>query len=1610
MSGFFQKGQVRGWAVLACALFVAAGNARAGNRFVATNGNDAASGTNWATAKLTIQAGIDAAAGWGTVWVSNGVYATGGRAVFGAMTNRVAIGTYVKVRSINGPAATTIQGAGDPTGTNGFGNAAVRCAYVGTNALLEGFTLIAGRTRASGDYDREKCGGGAWCEDSGEVSNCVLIGNSAYAQGGGASDGILNNCQILSNSAVMGGGACNGELNRCIVAGNSATQGGGTAFGWLRNCAVTGNSAVDGGGVYGSGLYNCTLTGNSATHGGGSYGSALANCIAYYNKAQCGVNYVASNLGGFSNTCTTPMPIGTGNITNEPALANFSHLAMDSPCIGAGSHAVASGTDIDGQAWASHPSMGCDEVRAGSITGDLSVAIQAAYTQVAVGFPVEFQAEISGRPTANAWHWGDGTVSSNRPYAAHAFAEAGTYEVTLMACNESDPSGVAATATVQVAEQMVHYVDIGNAAPAAPFSSWATAATNIQDAIDSVSQVGALILVSDGVYATGGRAVHGTMTNRVVLDKPVTVRSVNGPESTIIQGAWAPEPYLEGYGEGAVRCAYVGTHAVLSGFTLTNGATRGGGGETGYNGGGAWCEVSGVLSNCTLTGNVAGHFGGGSYGGTLDHCALSGNRAVYGGGGSYYGRLNHCTLAGNDGGHCGGGVRDSVLHGCALVGNSAESGGGSYSSQLIHCTLTGNSGGTGGGSYDDVLNNCIVYFNTGEPANQFGSMFHSSCTTPTPEKGAGNVTNGPVLASAWRIAAGSPCIGAGSTAYACGTDIDGEAWLSPPALGCDEVRAGSSTGALSVGAWAAYTNVVRGYSVRFRADISGRTTGSVWQWGDGSFSSNEPYAVHAFPSGGVFNVVMTAYNESHPLGVATMLTVHVAAETVHYVGISNTAPASPYASWATAATNIQDAIDVASVGALVLVSNGTYGAGGRVAVGETTNRIAIDKAITVRSFRGSSKTLLRGSWDPATSNGIGAAAVRCAYVGSNAALVGFTLTQGATRSDENGGGAWCETSGVLSNCLVTGNSASGRGGGAVQGRLFSCTLSRNSAGAGGGSYGGRLSNCLLDGNSAAAGGGSCGGTLVNCTVVGNVADCGGGSDNDMLYNSIVYFNAAPNGTNHFESHGFSSCSSPALSGNGNMTNNPLFLGAAGNYRLSASSPCIDRGNGDYVDAATDLDFHPRILSGCVDLGAYEYQPQTWYVATNGSDSAVGTSWSKAKQTIQAAVDAATVHDTVWVGDGVYDTGGATIGEAAIRVSIDKAITVQSAHGPASTVIQGAWDPGSIHGIGDAAVRCVRLTGNAVLIGFTLTKGATPDFMYNGGGVWSDGSGVVSNCIIIGNSAGAGGGSYRGTLNQCLIAGNYAVDRAGGSYGSWLNDCTLAGNTAASSQGGGTYMCTGYNCIVYFNLASTYSNAWCSQFYYSCISADPQFVDAASGNYRLRTNSPCINRGGRYLLHALPETDLDGNPRIAYSAVDMGAYEAQFPVGYWAWAAAITNGLTNDTDCAAADGMPNLLKYATGSSPTEADGLAQLGLAFGNGAPTLLFNRNPDATDVTLEIQGADEMSDEAEWRGLATNVNGSWGGATNVNESGQENPVVCTVQDSIPLFTNRFLRLKVTRP
>ena len=81
--------------------------------------------------------------------------------------------------------------------------------------------------------------------------------------------------------------------------------------------------------------------------------------------------------------------------------------------------------------------------------------------------------------------------------------------------------------TIHVVAQPVAYVASASTNPKPPYTTWATAATNIQEAVDAVAARAGEIVVTNGVYAGG-----------LEVDKPLTLRSVNGPQFTEINGEW----------------------------------------------------------------------------------------------------------------------------------------------------------------------------------------------------------------------------------------------------------------------------------------------------------------------------------------------------------------------------------------------------------------------------------------------------------------------------------------------------------------------------------------------------------------------------------------------------------------------------------------------------------------------------------------------------------------------------------------------------------------------------------------------------------------------------------------------------------------------------------------------------------------------------------------------------------------------------------------------------------------------------------------------------------------------------------------------------------------
>ena len=485
------------------------------------------------------------------------------------------------------------------------------------------------------------------------------------------------------------------------------------------------------------------------------------------------------------------------------------------------------------------------------------------------------------------------------------------------------------------------YVDVNSTGPAAPYTNWATASTDIQDAINAANP-GDLILVNNGVYQTGGLVVppYG-ITNRVVATIPVTIESVNGPSVTSIIG----NPVL---GSSAVRGAWLTNGAALVGFTVAFGGTWIGGSYPTYQdyGGGVWAySTNSTVSNCIIVSNQASGYGGGVNSGTLYNCAILGNSS----GGAVYGALLfNCTVCQNSTG-------------------ASSSPGGALNSSLFNCILCSNYDGIAQSNY--TLNSDRLYY---------------CCTSPNVTNFPGNICADPQFVDGYHLSANSPCRRTGSGAYTNGTDIDGQPWLNPPSMGCDEYYPG---GPLTVGIDATATNVATNFNDYLASGAVGSQSSNLWSFGDGTFATNQPSAWHSWSVPGQYSVSLTAYNDDNSSGVTASLVVNVGVQPTHYVSLTSTNPVPPYTSWDTAATNIQSAISAASSGDVIIVNDGAYQMGQvKISSSDVYTRVAVTIPVTVQSLDGPSFASITGQPTPAY--------VRCAWLTNGASLVGFTLASG----------------------------------------------------------------------------------------------------------------------------------------------------------------------------------------------------------------------------------------------------------------------------------------------------------------------------------------------------------------------------------------------------------------------------------------------------------------------------------------------------------------------------------------------------------------------------------------------------------------------------------------
>jgi hypothetical protein len=119
-----------------------------------------------------------------------------------------------------------------------------------------------------------------------------------------------------------------------------------------------------------------------------------------------------------------------------------------------------------------------------------------------------------------------------------------------------------------------------------------------------------------------------------------------------------------------------------------------------------------------------------------------------------------------------------------------------------------------------------------------------------------------------------------------------------------------------------------------------------------------------------------------------------------YVDASSRTAAASYDSWQSAAVTVQDAIDAASTGDEIVLTNGAYGTGGRVVYGMATNRVAVVGPFTARGVNWPQFTLMQGRQVLGSTNG--GSAIGGVYFTDGAVQSGFTVTNGATAVWEPG--------------------------------------------------------------------------------------------------------------------------------------------------------------------------------------------------------------------------------------------------------------------------------------------------------------------------------------------------------------------------------------------------------------------------------------------------------------------------------------------------------------------------------------------------------------------------------------------------------------------------------
>lgn len=1003
----------------------------------AVNGNDAWDGTSAQRGtgsvgpKKTVQAAVDLAVVGSTASAKNivtlapGDYDMGERSVTsdGVVTsNRVVITAPIILRSAGGRGArdtTRIVGRWDTSGESDtkffMGPRAVRCVWVESNARgtrLEGLTFLHGAASWGGDgldHAHATGGGGVAYNNYNNkdfyVIDCAFVG-CIGTRGGGLYNGTAVRCYFTQcRASKFGTGARQISAYNCVFADNIQCPG-----------ASEGGAAL----CYYKYVVNCTFVGNglwaTSTADGGAQ---ILNCVAMLNASGnfsgvSPVNCVTSTSGLTANGCQAAIAreifspaTGDYRLTEGAASTQAGNMAWvnDIPAEFRDTDYCGNPRTTDGVVY-----CGAVQATAKSAGGSFLCHPLTAYETsglVAVNDHVCMldlyeQGEAWPRVVKLSWQASPGTDGSK---GLIRFVHGANYiwPTTNDLAWVVAPQG--ANEQVKVYQQTGPkvYVDPGERGSDGETHDGSAARPwkTLQKAVAQTTR--SLILAAPGDYNEGGEVAEN-LTNRVVVSTASELRilAVGGPSQTFITGAADTTTPIEGnaYGLGpaAVRCVAVksGCYAAFQGFTLRNGhSSRGPNsgdndvpeahGAAFNNASGTVNHKSGWLLDCVVT-NCVGSRGCAAYGGICERTLFVDNTATRLGV-FRYPELHSCLVTGNRPAAREIAEDGTVVYNTTFVGNGAC---GIANAYAYNCVSASNSKG------DLTLNDIYTYKNIlyGRGA---GSSSHAA------ELVQGDADFADAAAGDYRLL---------SVSRACNLGLLSQLRSAMDFTG--RPFAPTADGRVDAGAFAE-----RVVAVRVMPTAAGAAD-SV-----GVFRVPEEGLEISVPATGVNNRPFVAFDVNgvtQTVGQTTLSISHAQAErepvvvtplylTHFFVDADRGSDQQNGSSEEQAFKTLAKASEVARIpGDVVTVLPGTYAEGtifltrGEAGYEDSelnvASRVAVFPGVRFESRDGAEATIVLGARATAMdgvlvdAQGCGSNAVRCAFVGDDAVLRGFTLRGG----------------------------------------------------------------------------------------------------------------------------------------------------------------------------------------------------------------------------------------------------------------------------------------------------------------------------------------------------------------------------------------------------------------------------------------------------------------------------------------------------------------------------------------------------------------------------------------------------------------------------------------